>query len=100
MAVAITIPSVGESISEGTIGRWLKSDGAAVKANEPILELETDKATQEIVAPAAGTLSITAKEGAKVAIGSVVGHIDPAGKPAPAEAGPAPKPKEAKAAVE
>src|SRR5271154_6076440 len=83
MAVEITIPSVGESITEGTIGRWLKADGAAVTANEPILELETDKATQEIVAPTDGILSITVKEGEKVAIGSVVGHVDPAGKPAP-----------------
>ncbi len=85
MAVEIKIPSVGESITEGTIGRWLKPDGAAVKANEPVLELETDKATQEIMAPAAGVLSISAKEGAKVAIGSVVGTIDPTGKPAAAK---------------
>src|SRR5260370_15738427 len=86
MAVEIKIPSVGESITEGTIGRWLKPDGAAVQANEPVLEVETDKATQEIVAPAAGTLSIAVKEGEKVSIGTVVGHIDPAGKAAPAKA--------------
>jgi 2-oxoglutarate dehydrogenase E2 component (dihydrolipoamide succinyltransferase) len=93
MAVDIVIPAVGESITEGTIGRWLKPDGTAVAANEPILELETDKATQEIVAPAAGTLSITVKEGQKVAIGSIVGRIDPAGKAAQAKpATPAPKP--------
>jgi 2-oxoglutarate dehydrogenase E2 component (dihydrolipoamide succinyltransferase) len=82
MAVEIKIPSVGESVTEGTVGRWLKTDGAAVKANEPVLEVETDKATQEIVAPAAGTLSIAVKEGEKVAVGTVVGHIDPTGKPA------------------
>jgi 2-oxoglutarate dehydrogenase E2 component (dihydrolipoamide succinyltransferase) len=86
MAVEIKIPSVGESVTEGTIGRWLKTDGAAVMANEPVLEVETDKATQEIVAPAAGTLSIAVKEGEKVAIGTVVGHVDPAGKPVPAKA--------------
>ena len=54
MAVEIKVPAVGESITEGTIGRWLKPNGAAVKANEPVLELETDKATQEIVAPSSG----------------------------------------------
>ncbi len=83
MAVEIKIPSVGESVTEGTIGRWLKADGTAVSANEPILELETDKATQEIMAPAAGVLKIAVKEGQKVEIGSVVGTIDAAGKAAP-----------------
>jgi 2-oxoglutarate dehydrogenase E2 component (dihydrolipoamide succinyltransferase) len=76
MAVEIKVPSVGESITEGTVARWYKPNGAAVKANEPILELETDKATTEIVAPAAGILTITMPEGATVAIGSVVGRIE------------------------
>jgi 2-oxoglutarate dehydrogenase E2 component (dihydrolipoamide succinyltransferase) len=101
MAVEIKIPSVGESVTEGTIGRWLKPDGAVVQANEPVLEVETDKASQEIIAPATGALKIAVKEGEKVAVGTVVGHIDPAGKPAPAKAveptpkqppAPAPKP--------
>jgi 2-oxoglutarate dehydrogenase E2 component (dihydrolipoamide succinyltransferase) len=77
MAVDIKIPSAGESITEGTIARWFKPNGAAVKANEPVLELETDKATMEVIAPAAGVLNITVPEGTKVAIGSVVGRIEP-----------------------
>jgi 2-oxoglutarate dehydrogenase E2 component (dihydrolipoamide succinyltransferase) len=76
MVVDIKVPSVGESISEGTIARWLKPDGAMVQANETILEIETDKATAEVPAPAAGVLRITAREGDRVAIGAVIGKID------------------------
>ncbi len=76
MAVDIKVPSVGESISEGTISRWLKPNGAQVRANEPILEIETDKAASEVSAPAAGVLVIGAKEGDRVAVGAVVGKID------------------------
>jgi 2-oxoglutarate dehydrogenase E2 component (dihydrolipoamide succinyltransferase) len=86
MAVEIKIPSVGESITEGTIARWFKPDGAAVKANEPVLELETEKATTEVVAPESGTLAISMPEGTKVAIGSVVGRIEPGAPPAKAPA--------------
>jgi 2-oxoglutarate dehydrogenase E2 component (dihydrolipoamide succinyltransferase) len=87
MSVEIKVPSVGESVTEGTIARWLKANGSAVKANEPVCELETDKATTEVMAPAAGTLAITVGEGQKVAIGSVIGRIEsgapqPAAKPA------------------
>src|SRR5207237_4702470 len=81
MAVDIKVPSVGESVSEGTISRWLKPDGAAVQANEPVLEIETDKAASEVTAPAAGVLVIGAKEGERVAVGAVVGKIDPAAAP-------------------
>ena len=84
MAVDIKVPSVGESITEATIGRWLKADGSVVKANEPVLELETDKARQEVAAPADGVLQITVAEGQKVAIGAVVGRVDPSAKPAAA----------------
>jgi 2-oxoglutarate dehydrogenase E2 component (dihydrolipoamide succinyltransferase) len=102
MAVDIKVPSVGEAITEGVISKWFKADGAAVRANEPVYELETDKATTEVVAPAAGVLSITAKEGQKVEVGSVVGRIEegavPAAKPkepappaAPVKPAPAPK---------
>jgi 2-oxoglutarate dehydrogenase E2 component (dihydrolipoamide succinyltransferase) len=76
MAVEIKVPAVGESITEGTIARWLKSNGAAVKANEPVCELETDKATTEVMAPVGGRLAIAAKEGQKVAIGAVIGQIE------------------------
>jgi 2-oxoglutarate dehydrogenase E2 component (dihydrolipoamide succinyltransferase) len=80
MAVAIKVPSVGESITEGTIARWLKNDGDAVRAEEPLLELETDKATTEIAAPADGTLHIDVPEGTTVAIGAVVGHLQDGAK--------------------
>src|SRR5262245_57850974 len=92
MAVAIKVPSVGESIVEGTIARWFKKDGAAVRANEPLFELETEKATQDIPVPAAGTLRIKSPEGSTVAIGAVVGEIDPAGAPKTETAAPAAEP--------
>src|SRR5436309_2887384 len=91
----IKVPTVGESVTEATIGRWLKPDGAAVKVNDPILELETDKATQEVAAPESGVLHITVPEGEKVAIGALVGHIDPNGKPTAASKEPAPSAKAA-----
>ncbi len=91
MSVEIKVPSVGESITEGTIARWLKPNGAVVKANEPVCELETDKATTEVMAPAGGRLAITASEGQKANIGSVIGQIEegaaasaPSPSPAPA----------------
>jgi 2-oxoglutarate dehydrogenase E2 component (dihydrolipoamide succinyltransferase) len=76
MAVPIKVPTVGESITEGTISRWLKKDGEAVRQDEPVFELETDKATGEIPAPASGTLHIKVAEGERVAIGAVVGEIE------------------------
>src|SRR5579875_3949609 len=76
MSVEIKVPPVGESITEGTIARWLKPNGAAVKANEPVCEIETDKATTEVMAPAGGRLAITTAEGQKVAIGAVIGQIE------------------------
>jgi 2-oxoglutarate dehydrogenase E2 component (dihydrolipoamide succinyltransferase) len=76
MSVEIKVPAVGESITEGTIARWLKPNGAAVKANEPVCEIETDKATTEVMAPAGGRLAITTAEGQKVAIGAVIGQIE------------------------
>ena len=83
MAVDIKIPSVGESITEGTISRWLKKDGESVHEGEPLFELETDKATQEVPSPADGVLSIGVKEGERVTIDSIVGSINPQGKPKP-----------------
>jgi 2-oxoglutarate dehydrogenase E2 component (dihydrolipoamide succinyltransferase) len=93
MAVDIKVPSVGESVSEGTVSRWLKADGASVQANEPVLEIETDKATAEVMAPAAGVLVIGAKEGERVAVGAVVGKIDTAAAPAEKKPEPKPEPK-------
>src|SRR5262249_24060041 len=83
----IKVPAVGESITEGVLSRWLKKNGEAVAADEPVFELETEKATTEIPAPAAGRLAITVPEGQTVAIGAVVGRIAEG-------AAPAPKPKE------
>jgi 2-oxoglutarate dehydrogenase E2 component (dihydrolipoamide succinyltransferase) len=96
--IEIKVPTVGESVTEATIGRWLKPDGAAVKVNEPILEMETDKATQEVAAPESGVLHITVPDGEKVAIGALVGHIDPNGKPTAAAKETAPPSKAAPAA--
>jgi 2-oxoglutarate dehydrogenase E2 component (dihydrolipoamide succinyltransferase) len=76
MAVDIVIPSAGESVTSGVISKWLKADGDTVKRDEAVLELETDKVTMEVPAPAAGTIKRTAKEGDTVAIGAVVGTID------------------------
>jgi 2-oxoglutarate dehydrogenase E2 component (dihydrolipoamide succinyltransferase) len=87
MAVNIVVPSVGESISEGTVANWFKKDGDLVRADEPLFELETEKATTEIPAPAAGILRITVPEGRTVPVGTVVGRIEEdskAGKPASA----------------
>lgn len=84
MAMDIKVPSVGESVVEGVLARWIKKNGEMVKANDPLFELETDKATQEIAAPAGGVLQILVKEGEKVAIGSLVGRLDETGAAAAA----------------
>ncbi|SIO13669.1 2-oxoglutarate dehydrogenase E2 component [Singulisphaera sp. GP187] len=91
-AVAITVPGVGESISEGILSRWLKADGSAVKAGEPLFELETDKANNVVPASASGVLKINVAEGETVDIGATVGTIDPEGQPSAAAAVAAPKP--------
>ncbi len=78
-AVPIKVPSVGESISEGIVSKWLQADGATVQAGDPLLELETDKATNIVPSPGAGVLKIGAAEGDTVAIGATVGTIEPAG---------------------
>jgi 2-oxoglutarate dehydrogenase E2 component (dihydrolipoamide succinyltransferase) len=76
MAIDIKVPSVGESVTEATIGRWLKPAGSAVKANEPVCELETDKATAEVMAPASGVLAIAVPEGQRVSVGAVIGRVE------------------------
>ncbi len=89
MATEIRVPTLGESVSEATIGRWFKKPGDAVKADEPVLELETDKVTLEVNAPASGTLGdILAKDGETVSPGAVLGSIVEGGA---AAAAPAPK---------
>ena len=88
MSLEVSIPPLGESVSEGTIARWLKRDGDTVKADEPLFELETDKATMEIPAPAAGRLEIVEREGATVRVGTVVARIAEAAPAAPCPPAP------------
>jgi 2-oxoglutarate dehydrogenase E2 component (dihydrolipoamide succinyltransferase) len=96
MAIEIRVPTLGESITEATVGKWFKKAGEAVKADEPLVELETDKVTLEVNAPNAGVLSeITAETGQTVAIGALLGQLSGASAASAAE--PAP-PAPAKAA--
>jgi 2-oxoglutarate dehydrogenase E2 component (dihydrolipoamide succinyltransferase) len=98
MAVDIKVPALGESVTEASVGRWLKNAGDAVEMDDPLVEIETDKVTLEVNAPAAGTLTdIVAQEGANVAVGAILGHIAP-GQAKPA-AGPKAVPAAAKAAA-
>ncbi|WP_426958546.1 2-oxoglutarate dehydrogenase complex dihydrolipoyllysine-residue succinyltransferase [Muricoccus radiodurans] len=96
----ILVPTLGESVTTATVARWLKKAGEAVAADEPVVELETDKVTVEVNAPAAGTIeSIAADEGAEVEVGAVLGVLGsgsgaaPAPKPAAPAAAPAAAPK-------
>src|SRR5579884_3729844 len=87
MATEIKVPNLGESVTEATVARWLKRPGETVARDEPLAELETDKATLELPAPAAGVLSeILAPEGAEVPIGAVLGRIAEGAAPAAPEA--------------
>ncbi len=93
----IRVPTLGESVTEATIGKWFKQPGDAVSVDEPLVELETDKVTIEVPAPAAGVLGeIAAKDGETVAVGALLGKIqDGAGKATgamPAAKVPAPPP--------
>ena len=76
MLVDLTVPSVGESVTEATLAQWYKKDGDLVSKDEPLFVLETDKVTLEIEAEVAGALETTVQEGETVAIGAVVGTID------------------------
>lgn len=90
----IKVPTLGESVTEATVAQWLKKEGDVVAADEPIVELETDKVTLEVNAPSAGVLvSIGVKSGETVGVGAILGEIanDAGAKPsAPAAAAPAP----------
>jgi 2-oxoglutarate dehydrogenase E2 component (dihydrolipoamide succinyltransferase) len=108
MSIDITVPTLGESVTEATIARWFKAQGDAVAADEPLVELETDKVTLEVNAPANGTLAeIVAQEGEDVEIGALLGRVEegeapakPAEKPAePAETKEPEKAAEAPAAA-
>ena len=83
MAIDIVVPTLGESVSDATIARWMKQAGEAVAQDEPIVELETDKVTLEVPSPVAGTLSkIIAKEGATVEVGAPLARVEEGGAPA------------------
>src|SRR5438477_7165429 len=99
MPIDIRVPSFGESVTEGRLSRWLKPNGATVKIDEPVCELETDKATAEVPAPAAGILKQGAKEGDTVAVGVIIGSIEPAGTAQTTPAAPRPPKDEKKVPV-
>src|ERR1044071_4499399 len=82
----IRVPTLGESVTEATIGRWFKKTGEAVAVDEPLVELETDKVTIEVPAPSAGVLGeIAAKDGDTVAVGALLGQIKEGAGAAPAK---------------
>jgi 2-oxoglutarate dehydrogenase E2 component (dihydrolipoamide succinyltransferase) len=98
MGVDITVPALGESVSSATVARWLKQAGEAVSADEPLVELETDKVTLEVNAPSAGVLgAIQAAQGVEVEVGTVLGTVEvgagaASAKPAASAPKPAPTP--------
>ncbi|MGI9400362.1 MAG: 2-oxoglutarate dehydrogenase complex dihydrolipoyllysine-residue succinyltransferase [Rhizobiaceae bacterium] len=93
MASELRVPTLGESVAEATVGKWLKQPGEAVKADEPLVELETDKVSIEVPAPADGSISeIVAKEGETVEVGALIAHF------ADGASGSAPAPAAAKSA--
>ncbi|MGW7240371.1 biotin/lipoyl-containing protein, partial [Streptomyces sp. NPDC054804] len=101
MAVSVTLPALGESVTEGTVTRWLKAEGERVEADEPLLEVSTDKVDTEIPAPASGVLaSIKVAEDETVEVGAELAIIDDGtGAPAPAAPAPAAEPTPAPAAA-
>src|SRR5262245_30169786 len=94
MAVPLKVPTVGESITEVEIGEWLKKNGDFVAENDPVVVIETEKATLEVPAPVSGKVTeVLKKSGEKAAVGEVIGYMDEATKPAsegkpPVESGP------------
>jgi 2-oxoglutarate dehydrogenase E2 component (dihydrolipoamide succinyltransferase) len=93
MATEIRVPVLGESVTEATIGRWFKKAGEPVKADEPVVELETDKVTLEVNAPASGVLAeIVAKDGETVSAGALLGQIGDAAAATSPKAGAKPPP--------
>lgn len=95
MAIEIRVPTLGESVTEATVGQWYKKPGDAVAVDEPLCELETDKVTVEVPSPSAGVLgAIAAEEGATVEVGALLGSVNEgegaaAAPVAPAAAAPA-----------
>ena len=105
MTVEIRVPTLGESVTEATVGKWFKKEGDAVKIDEPLCELETDKVTVEVPAPVAGVMgTIVVAQGTTIAVGSVLGTIKegataaPSPSPSPSAAAPSAPPAPAPAA--
>ncbi|HEY4041286.1 MAG TPA: 2-oxoglutarate dehydrogenase complex dihydrolipoyllysine-residue succinyltransferase [Rhodopila sp.] len=93
MATEIVVPALGESVTTATVARWIKQQGETVAADEPLVELETDKVTVEVNAPSTGVLSsIGVPEGSEVEVGAVLGLVDGAGAPAALTQAPEPRP--------
>jgi 2-oxoglutarate dehydrogenase E2 component (dihydrolipoamide succinyltransferase) len=96
MSIQITVPAMGESVTEATVARWLKKEGEAVARDEPVVELETDKVSVEVPAPADGAIeSISVKEGDTVSVGTILGAIAEGKTGTAKPAAAAPKPAEA-----
>src|SRR4051794_41196261 len=94
MSVSVTMPQLGESVTEGTVTRWLKKEGEHVEADEPLLEVSTDKVDTEIPSPAAGVLSsITVAEDETVEVGAELAVIAQEGEAAADTGGPAQPPE-------
>ncbi len=100
MSIQIKVPAMGESVTEATVARWFKKEGDSVSRDEPLVELETDKVTVEVPAPADGAIeAISVKEGSTVQVGTILGAIaeGKAGAAAPAAPAKAPEPPKAAA---
>src|SRR5262245_46757164 len=90
MGVEIKVPTLGESVTEATIGKWFKKVGDAVAVDEPLVELETDKVTVEVPSPSAGTLeAIKVEAGQTVNVGAILGSVAAGAGPAKGAAKPA-----------
>ena len=89
MSTDVKVPTLGESITEATLGQWLKQPGDAVKADEPVASLETDKVAVEVTSPVAGTMGEQlVKEGDTVAVGALIARIEEGAAGAPPETKP------------
>ena len=91
MSIEIKIPSVGESVQEAVLAEWFKQDGDTVRKDDPLFVIETDKVTLEVVAEADGVLKILVAAGETVAIGAVVGALEPVDAASAAPAKPKPE---------
>jgi len=95
MSIEIRVPALGESVTEATVGKWFKQSGESVSVDEPLVELETDKVTVEVPAPASGVLGdILVKSGSTVAVGSLLAALKDGAAKASAAATPPPSPME------